>query len=62
MLLKTVFADIRNKSGPSQEQTKLAITALDQNATTGIEKMFEGGCQYLLDWWKRNSFLPLVEG
>jgi len=38
--------DIRNKSVPSQEQTKLTITALDQNATTDIEKTFEAGCQY----------------
>ena len=41
--------NIRNKSVPSQQQTRLAITALHQNATIHTDKTFEGGCNFLLD-------------
>ena len=52
---KLFLNDIRQKSIPSQERTRLAITAMDKNATTDTEKTFEGGCKYLLDWY-RNTF------
>ena len=40
---KMFLQDIRNKSVPSQEQTRLAITALHQNETTDTEKHLKGG-------------------
>jgi hypothetical protein len=40
------------KSGPSQEQTRLDITALDQSIKTDTDKTFEGGCKFLLDWYR----------
>jgi hypothetical protein len=43
---------IRMSSGPSQEQTRLHITALDQSAVTDSDKTFEGGCNFLLDWYR----------
>jgi hypothetical protein len=39
-------------SGPSQEQARLHITALDQNTTKDSDKTFEGGCKFLLDWYR----------
>jgi hypothetical protein len=38
------------------EQTKVAITALNQNATTDAEKTYDGGVYlHFLDWY-RNTF------
>jgi hypothetical protein len=48
----SIDQNIRNKSVPSQQQTRLAITALHQNATTDTDKTFEGGCNFLLDWYR----------
>lgn len=46
------LTNIRMSSGPSQEQPRLLITALDQNTTTDSDKTFEGGCDFLLDWYR----------
>jgi hypothetical protein len=43
---------IRMSSSPSQEQARLLIKALDQNTTTDSDKTFEGGCKFLLDWYR----------
>ena len=47
------FVDkIKMKSGPSQEPTRLNITALDTSTTIDTDKTFEGGCAFLLNWYR----------
>jgi hypothetical protein len=46
---RRAFLDkIKIKSGPSQEQTRINITDLDTNT----DKTFEGGCAFLLNWYR----------
>ena len=47
---KEFLQQTRARSEPSQEFTKLAITALDP--AVDRDKTFEGGCKFLLDWYR----------
>ena len=41
------------------KQKRLDITALDQSTTTDSDTIFEGECQFLLDWY-RTTYLTLT--